>query len=142
MYDTAAPRRNGATLAVLQAADTVYAVGSADPVGLQRLVRALAELADAVPDVHPRVIVNRLRTGGVPGDPAKEIRAALSRYAGVTEVLFVPLDVVGVDAALAAGRTLGEAVPSSPARLALATLAASLLGLPQQASRRRVLPRR
>ncbi len=135
-YDTAAPRRNGATLAVLQAADTVYAVGSADPVGLQRLVRALAELADAVPDVHPLVIVNRLRAGGVPGDPAKEIRAALSRCAGVREVLFVPLDVVGVDEALAAGRTLGEAVPSSPARLALSALAASLLGLPQQAPRR------
>lgn len=89
-----------------------------------------------MPDVHPLVIVNRLRAGGVPGDPAKEIRAALSRCAGVREVLFVPLDVVGVDEALAAGRTLGEAVPSSPARLALSALAASLLGLPQQAPRR------
>ena len=43
-YDTVAPRRNGATLAVLEPADVVLAVGSADPVGLQRLVRGLAEL--------------------------------------------------------------------------------------------------
>jgi Mrp family chromosome partitioning ATPase len=32
-FDTAAPRRNGATLATLDAADTVLAVGAADPVG-------------------------------------------------------------------------------------------------------------
>ena len=38
-FDTAAPRRNGATLATLDAADTVLAVGTADPVGMQRLVR-------------------------------------------------------------------------------------------------------
>ena len=36
-YDTVAPRRNGATLAALDAADTVVAVASGDPVGLQRL---------------------------------------------------------------------------------------------------------
>ena len=39
-YDTAAPRRNEATLTTLAEADTVLAVGSADPVGLQRFVRA------------------------------------------------------------------------------------------------------
>ena len=60
-YDTAAPRRNGATLTVLAAADTVLAVGSADPVGLQRLVRGLGELREAVPGVEPLVVVNRLR---------------------------------------------------------------------------------
>ncbi len=148
-YDTAAPRRNGATLTVLQTADIVYAVGTADPVGLQRLVRGLAELADAAPDVRPRVIVNRLRRGGVPGDPVKEIRTALARYAAVEDVLFVPLDVVALDSALAAGRTLAEATPASPARLAVAALAAGLLGLPQPSRprqqgqpRRRSLSRR
>src|SRR5262249_36215411 len=43
-YDTMAPRRNGATLGVLELADAVVAVGSADPIGLQRLVRGLVEL--------------------------------------------------------------------------------------------------
>jgi hypothetical protein len=50
-YDTTAPRRNGATLATLAEADHVIAVGSADPVGLQRLVRGLADLAEALPAV-------------------------------------------------------------------------------------------
>jgi len=38
-FDYIAPRRNGATLAVLDAADAIVAIGACDPVGLQRLVR-------------------------------------------------------------------------------------------------------
>ena len=44
-FDTVAPRRNGATLAVLDAADVVLVVGAADPIGMQRLVRGLARTA-------------------------------------------------------------------------------------------------
>ena len=136
VYDTAAPRRNGATLTVLEQADTVLAVGSSDPVGLQRLVRGLAELKEAVPGIRPQVVVNRLRGTAVPGDAVAEVRLALSRYAGVQDVMFVPQDVAGLDAALAAGRTLVEAVPASPVRAALAALAASLLGVQPQRQRR------
>jgi MinD-like ATPase involved in chromosome partitioning or flagellar assembly len=135
-FDTAAPRRNGATLMFLESADTVLAVGSADPVGLQRLVRALGELKEAVPGVQPVVVINRLRSGGVPGDAEKEIRAALQRYAGVDDLLVVPSDTVGLDAAIAVGRTLAEASPQSPARLALAGIAAGLIGAPPQGRRR------
>ncbi len=136
-YDTTAPRRNGATLAVLAEADTVLAVGTADPVGLQRLVRGLAELQEAVPGVQPRVVVNRVRSTAVPGHAEQEIEAALARYAGVREVVHVPLDVAGVDAAVATGRTLAEAAPTSPARLALARLAADVAGVAPPAARRR-----
>jgi MinD-like ATPase involved in chromosome partitioning or flagellar assembly len=136
-YDTTAPRRNGATLTVLSAADTVLAVGSADPVGLQRLVRGLGELKEAVPGVQPLVVVNRLRASAVPGDASAEVLAALSRYAGVERVRFVPLDVPGVDRAVAVGRTLAEAAPTSPARAALTALAAELAGVPAAPPRRR-----
>ena len=142
-YDTAAPRRNGATLTVLAAADRVVAVGTADPVGLQRLVRGLGELKEAVPGVDPLVVVNRLRATAVPGDAQAEVRAALSRYAGVEHVRFVPLDVGGLDRAVAAGRTLAEAAPTSPVRAAVAALAAELAGVPvAPPRRRRVLARR
>ena len=142
-YDTAAPRRNGATLTVLAAADRVVAVGTADPVGLQRLVRGLGELKEAVPGVDPLVVVNRLRATAVPGDAQAEVRAALSRYAGVEQVRFVPLDVGGLDRAVAAGRTLAEAAPTSPVRAAVAALAAELAGVPvAPPRRRRVLARR
>ena len=138
-YDTTAPRRNGATLTFLEQADTVIAVGSADPVGLQRLIRGLGELREAVPAAAPRVVVNRLRSSGVPGDAEAEIRSALARYAGIDGLTFVPLDVAGVDSALTAGRTLPEGAPHSATRLALAGLAADLLGTPRPEPRRRGL---
>jgi Flp pilus assembly CpaE family ATPase len=139
-YDTMAPRRNGATLAVLQQADTVLAVGSADPVGLQRLVRGLAELKEVV-GARPTVVVNRLRGSAVPGGAEAEVRAALARYAGVEDLWVVPLDTAGVDGAVAVGRTLTEAAPTSPARQALQALAASLVGAPTPAPKRRRLRR-
>jgi Flp pilus assembly CpaE family ATPase len=140
-YDTMAPRRNGATLAVLEQADTVVAVGTADPVGLQRLVRSLSELREVVPGVTPMVVVNRLRASAIPGDPEQEVRAALQRYAGVEALTVVPHDVEALDAALAAGRTLTEVAPGSPARQAIQGLAASLVGVPAPARKRRLLRR-
>ncbi|MDQ1688482.1 MAG: hypothetical protein QOK42_1457 [Frankiaceae bacterium] len=139
VYDVAAPRRNGATTAALEAADVVLAVGSADPVGLQRLVRGLGELRELVPGAEVRVVINRVRRGPTgPGQPEPEIAAALERYAGVVNPWFVPLDIAGLDAALAAGRALVEVAPESSARAALRGLAASLVGvtLPERSRRR------
>jgi MinD-like ATPase involved in chromosome partitioning or flagellar assembly len=140
VYDVAAPRRNGATTAALEAADVVLAVGSADPVGLQRLVRGLSDLRDLVPGAEVRVVINRVRRGPTgPGQPEPEIAAALERYAGVLNPWFVPLDIAGLDSALAAGRSLVEVAPDSSARHALRGLAASLVGvsLPDSGGRRR-----
>ncbi len=126
IYDTAAPRRNGATLATIEMADAVVVVGSADPVGLQRLVRGLAQLRDVAPGVAPTVVVNRLRKGPIHGDVEAQVRSALERYAGVSEVVVIPEDSSSMDRSLATGRTLAECAPSAPARLALAGLARSL----------------
>ena len=118
-YDTTAPRRNGSTLATLADADHVIAVGSADPVGLQRLVRGLAELSEALPQCRPQVVVNRVRKGPINGDPEREIAEALTRYAGIDDVIFVPYDRASLDKALAGGHTLGEIAPDSPVLRAL-----------------------
>jgi MinD-like ATPase involved in chromosome partitioning or flagellar assembly len=138
-YDTAAPRRNGATLATLASADTVIAVATADPVGLQRFVRAHSELRETLPGVAPLVVVNRLRRGVAGAQPERDIRAALQRYAGIDDAVFVPLDIRGFDAAIAAGRTLAEAAPNSAARAPLRALAARLSGVPAARPRRRLL---
>lgn len=138
-FDTLAPRRNGATLQALTDADAVLAVGTADPVGLQRLVRGLAALREAVPDVVvPQVVLNRVRRSAVRGDVERELAAAVHRHTGLAVEAFVPLDVDGVDAAVTAGRPLREASPTSPARVALAGLAARALGQPSPRSRRRL----
>lgn len=112
-------RRDAATLAILAAADTIVAVGSADPLSLQRLVRALSDLADAVPGTAPDVVVNRVRDGVMPGNPRREIAEALSRYAGVTPVAFLPYDRAATDAAAMHGRSLTEVAPRSKLRQAL-----------------------
>ncbi len=140
-YDTLAPRRNGATLTVLGQADTVVVVGTADPVGLQRLVRSLGDLRETVPGADVTVVVNRLRSSAVPGDTEAEVRGALRRYAGVDEVFVIPQDTAALDAAVAVGKTLVEASPQAPARLALQRLAASLVGAPAPKRRRRLLRR-
>jgi MinD-like ATPase involved in chromosome partitioning or flagellar assembly len=136
-FDTAAPRRNGATLAVLEAADTVLCVSGADPVALQRCVRALGDLADVLPEVQPLVVVNQVRRGPVPGDARAEITEALARFAGRDVTCFLPSDRVGTDAALASGRTLAEVAPGSPLRAALRSLAARVAQVPEPRAYRR-----
>ncbi|MFJ3407664.1 hypothetical protein [Promicromonospora sp. NPDC090134] len=125
MYDTRAPQRNGATLSALQAADVVVVVGSADPVGLQRLVRGLEDLRDAaVPVPAARVVVvNRVRVSAVGRRAEAQVRDALARYGGVGDAHLVPDDPAGLDAALLAGRVLAECAPGSPARAAFEGLA-------------------
>jgi len=143
-FDTAAPRRNGATLSALAAADTVLAVAAADPIGLQRFVRGVSELLDAVPTAVPVTVVNKVRAGAVGGgDPEREIAAALDRFAGLSGVRFVPIDIPAYDAALSSGRALTEIAPQSPARLALQSIAAGIAGAsPRPRRRRRLVLRR
>jgi Flp pilus assembly CpaE family ATPase len=127
-FDSLAPRRNGATLAVLDEADCVVVVGAADPVGMQRVVRGLAELRDAEIEATPWVVLNKVRRGVVPGNPRDELVAALDQFAGCTPAALLPYDRDALDAALASGRSLGEARPNSPLRKAVIDLAADLLG--------------
>ena len=125
-FDSLAPRRNGATLAVLDDADCVLVVGAADPIGMQRLVRGLAELREAEVGSAVQVVLNKVRRGVVPGDPRAELVGALELFSGTTPVALLPYDRESLDAALATGRSLGEARPGSPLRAAVAELAARL----------------
>lgn len=122
-YDTAAPRRNAVTLTTLAAADDLVVVGTAGPIGLQRLVRAVQEVA-AVPSPPPIVVVNRVREGAVGPHPERAIREALARFAGLEELSFLPEARDVLDAAMLAGRTLVEQAPDSEVRLAMTRLAA------------------
>ena len=58
----AGPGRDEITLAVLEAADRLVVVGSADPVGLTRLVRSLRDVAEVRPGGADVVVVNRMRS--------------------------------------------------------------------------------
>jgi len=129
-YDTIAPRRNGATLAMLGAADEVVVVGAADPIGMQRLVRALSDLDSLAFGAEVRVVLNGVRRGVVPGDPAKELTGALERFAGRAPSALLPYDRTALDEALAGGRSLAEGRAKSPLREAIVRLAAELADVP------------
>jgi Mrp family chromosome partitioning ATPase len=132
-FDTMAPRRNAATLRSLELADTVFAVGAADPVGVPRLVRGLAELELAVPQVSPVVVLNKVRAAAVGRSPERQLKEAWERY-GPSSALnaFLPADNAAADAALLAGSLLLETAPDSRLRQAIADLVCA----PVQQSRR------
>jgi MinD-like ATPase involved in chromosome partitioning or flagellar assembly len=122
-FDTMAPRRNGATLAVLAGADTVLAVGAGDPPGIERLVRGLAQLSDAVPEVTPRVVVNRTRRTAA---SVAEINDALARFTGTAVAAHLPEDREATDKAWRRSVGLSTAAPRSTLRSGLVALAADL----------------
>lgn len=126
-YDTAAPRRNATTLSGLAQADDLVLVGAADPIGLQRMVRAVQGVGQ-VSSPAPRPVVNRLRDSSVGSDPARRVEESLARFAGVEGITFLPDDPAATDAALLAGATLAECAPDSPLRLAIAQLATTWTG--------------
>lgn len=120
--NAAGPSRNAMTVVTLDQADQVVVVGSADPVGLTRLVRALHDLGE-VTDRVPVVAVNRMRSslGWSERDVAGTIQGVLPE----ARVTFLPEDRLVVDRALMAGRSLIES-GDSPLRRAVAELADSL----------------
>lgn len=133
-FDTLAPRRNGAALRCLEAADSVLAVGGADAIGVPRMVKALTELSEAVPTAAPRVVFNKVRAAAVGRSPEVQLREAWERFgpaAGISS--FLPADYAAADQALLAGSALLETAPASPLRLAIARLAEVPVG---QARRR------
>ncbi|GAA1782431.1 P-loop NTPase [Pseudarthrobacter sulfonivorans] len=122
-FDTMAPRRNAATLRSLELADTVFAVGAADPVGVPRLVRGLAELELAVPQLSPVVVLNKVRAAAVGRSPERQLRDAWQRYGPSSGLnAFLPADNAAADAALLAGSLLLETAPESKLRRAIAEL--------------------
>lgn len=122
-FDTLAPRRNAATLRSLELADTLYAVGAADPVGVPRLVRGLAELEVAVPQASPIVVMNRVRASSVGRGPERQLKDAWERYGPASELkAFLPYDVSAADAALLGGSLLLEVAPDSSLRHAIRNL--------------------
>jgi MinD-like ATPase involved in chromosome partitioning or flagellar assembly len=134
VYDTAAPRRNGATIEAIGRADGVVVVGTADPVGLGRLIRGIDELTHTLPGVAPYVVVNRCRPGlGWSGD---DIRDTVRRATGVDVRSLLTDDPAACDRALVQGRSLAECAPDSRLVHGLHRVADELAGMPSAHGRR------
>jgi MinD-like ATPase involved in chromosome partitioning or flagellar assembly len=128
------PGRNQMTLGALEVADEVVVVGSADPVGLSRLARALVELRDRTGGAPARVVVNRMRP--TLGWSEKEVAGMVAGFARVSGLHFLPEDRSTVDRMLVAGRTLPELGDSALGLAVAAVVDALVPPAPEAASRR------
>lgn len=126
-YDLAGPRRHAATAATLAEADLIIAVASADPLGISRFLREHAELRRLAAPTPVRVVVNRLRSGPLGLDARGQVRRTLERFAGITDVSFLPTDQRAADAALLHARPMADVVPRSPLVAGIRRLAATLV---------------
>lgn len=112
-YDLAGPRRHAATVAALQEADEIIAVAAADPLGISRFIREHAELRRLAATASVRVLVNRVRPGPLGIDARGQVRRTLERFAGITDVTFLPFDQRAADAALLHARPMADLTPRS-----------------------------
>jgi MinD-like ATPase involved in chromosome partitioning or flagellar assembly len=135
MIDVHAPRRNAATIEVLRSSERVVAVGSADPVGLSRFLRAHADLGELVDPDRILTVINKVRPGAIGLNPAAQVRQTLARFGGIDNPVLIPWDLAAFDAALLSGRTLLDAAPRSAARAAIRELSAQLLPVPAPLTR-------
>lgn len=117
--------RHALTRHLLEQARDVVVVGRADPVGLSRLVRGLAELHEVVATPPSALVVNL--TGLGPGWSEREVGETLRRLAGRAPDLFLPADPAAVQAALMHGRSPRATSPASPFVRQVDELVASLL---------------
>lgn len=110
----ARPQRNGLTLEALEVADDILVVGSADPVGLARLARAVSDAHELLAGPRLRLVVNRMRP--TLGWREVDVAAMLGGFGSNVGVHFLPDDQAAVDRALVAGRTLLEGGESALTR--------------------------
>jgi MinD-like ATPase involved in chromosome partitioning or flagellar assembly len=120
--DLFAPRRNAATISALLVADRVVAVGSADPVGLSRFLRAWVDVVDVVEPERLVVVVNRLRASAIGPAPLSQVVSTLDRFGGIHPSVVIPHDQSALDSAILTGRTVQDAAPKSPVTASVAEL--------------------
>lgn len=125
-YDLAGPRRHAATTASLNEADLIIAVASADPLGISRFVREHAELRRLTAPTPVVVVVNQVRPGPLGIDARGQVRRTLERFAGITDVVFLPFDQRAADAALLHARPMTDVAPRSPFLASVRRLASTL----------------
>jgi len=134
--------RNQLTLGALDVADEVLVVGTADPVGLSRLARALVDLRERRAGAPVRVVVNRMRSSF--GWSERDITGMVEGFARLAGVHFLPDDRAVADRALTTGTSVPETGDSELAT-ALTALTDAVVPPPaphRRRERRRLLTRR
>lgn len=114
-FDPRGPRRNAATTTTLAQSDLIVVVGTGDPVGTTRMVRALETITNHPDLAHvPRlVVVNKVRDTTAGSSTPRAIRLALSRFTRELPPVLLPDAPTTVDRSLMNGRAVLEEAPVS-----------------------------
>ncbi|WP_394938892.1 CpaE family protein [Psychromicrobium sp. YIM B11713] len=122
-FDSYLPGRNAATLTAFAAADQIFAVGSADSLGVPRLIRALQELDQVLPEQSITVVLNKVRATAAGRRPERALQEAWQRFGPRHPIShFLPWDPESSDRALLAGQVFLEAAPEVSLRKKLCGL--------------------
>lgn len=133
--DLFAPRRNAASITAVREADRIVAVGAADPVGLSRFLRAHVDLVETIAAGRVVVAMNKIRASAIGMNPSGQVSQTLLRFGGIESAAMIPFDHAGLDAAILSGKSLADAAPRSPVRVAIRELVEKRL-LPASATAR------
>ena len=106
-------------------ADSLLVVGSADPIGLVRLLGLLTATQHEAPQARHFVVLNKARTTSL-GGAESEIVDMLAEHVALPETLVLPDDRIAADNAMLRGQPLVTVAPKSKAAQGMSRLAASL----------------
>ncbi|MEY4992948.1 MAG: hypothetical protein RIS82_70 [Actinomycetota bacterium] len=119
--------RNAVTWQVLQNAQQVITICSADPVGIARYLREVSALQALRPQGQLLCVVNRLRTSVLGSSAKQQIAETLGRLAQITVDCFIPDDPIATDSAMKSAVSINQAKRSSLARMAISVLTKGLV---------------
>lgn len=115
-FDIPAPQRNATTVTAVQAANSVIAVGTGDPVGFVRFMKGLEQLGETT---QSRIVpvINKVTAMASGVGPKHQLTGVWERF-GPSDALehFLPWAPDIVSTSLLAGKTLAESAPKSELR--------------------------
>lgn len=131
-FDGIAPRRNGATLAALEAADKIVVLGNADVVGTPRLIHAVNDLTSSpvieIDKSRVHVWFNKVRSSAVGKSPTEHLVQSWQRFGPEVSLEgFLPFCPDDIDKAWLSGQTLIECASKAPITDELRAMSTKLL---------------
>ncbi|MFW0154437.1 AAA family ATPase [Rothia sp. P6271] len=139
-FDGVAPSRNAATHVALESADKIILLGSADVLGIPRLLRSYEELQDFQQrrnlETATDIWVNKVRSTSVGNHPEEKILQAWQRFGPEKPIKgFIPYEPAIVDKCSLSGKTVVELSSQSPITQSIRTML-SELSTPEESSKK------
>lgn len=130
-FGGSAPRRNGAAITALEAADHVVLLGNADIIGIPRTIRAYDQIREGACTLRDtarvHIWLNKVRAEATGRDAERELSRTWLRFGPRNPIAgFLPYDRKTVDRAWFRGQTLLEYAPKSPLVVGIRRLYESL----------------